>query len=219
MKRLRFIAIVLVGLLLGGLAVFIWGEGEPYYDGKALSYWVLQPPAYGGSILRLLETESITAIRTIGTNGLPILVRMVASHDGAIKSKFISLLNSQKLAHVHLYTDNEKQDSATFAFQILGTNALPAVPALSELTRNKYATVRFWALVALLQIHPAKTILLPILTRQLSDSDKRVQNSAAGYLAALYPEEAERLGLYKTFPQLNPAPFINPAKTSSSTNK
>ena len=222
MKRLRLTAILFVLLLLGWLAFLTWSEREPSYNGKALSEWLYQRRGYTNSAAGWIPIEdaSTAAVRAIGTNGLPTLVRMVASHDGTMKLKLMKLLNSQRLIRLRLHTEFEKQTSAATAFQILGTDALPAVPALIELTKHEYPAVRFYALESLMAINPDKSTLLPVLTNLLADTDEHIRLYARDDRIACSTDETERIAIYRKYIniQLGPVHGMSPELTRSTTN-
>jgi hypothetical protein len=223
MKRLRFILILLAAVVLGCTAVFTWAEKEPSYQGKTITEWLFQRELIRGVdqdyYVWTIGEKSVAAIEAIGTNALPTLLRMMASHDGAVKSKLINLLNSQSLVHLWLHTAEDRRRAAFYGFVFLGTNALPAVPALIALTKNKNWEVRACALRSLVEFHVGETTLLPVLTDLQSDSDTRVQMPAAGYLARLYPDEAERLGIYTKSPQLARFRSLNSSTNAPAASK
>ncbi len=82
-------------------------SAEPKYGGKSLTKWLkLYKEADEGTSD---ERQAIAAVRTIGTNALPQLVKWVAS------------------------ADLDEQSQAEKGFQILGPAAEPAVPSLGKM--------------------------------------------------------------------------------------
>ena len=89
----KFLASVLGGCLLGG--IFIWylyshRRVEPVYEGKSLSLWLEdldEETEFGvdvvtdGSGNDSILAPSGKAIRQMGTNALPVLVRMIGTRD------------------------------------------------------------------------------------------------------------------------------------------
>jgi hypothetical protein len=79
---------------------------------------------------------------------------------------------------------------AEAGFRMLGQDALPAVPALVQLTRHADSEIRLRALVSLGSIGLSKDALLPVLTERLKDADWQVRATAATLLQDKFPEEA-----------------------------
>src|SRR5689334_16661721 len=87
-KKGRGILLVFVGLVLACvLAVVVWpGEKEPVYEGRKLSAWVLQlnnPLGEWGTAKEMSEASN--AIRSLGTNAVPWLLKWVAQEPSAFK--------------------------------------------------------------------------------------------------------------------------------------
>ena len=105
---------------------------------------------------------------------------------------------------------------ASMGFAMLGTNALPAVPALTLLTRDRDPGVRMCAFKCLVVILPLdRKTLVPILVRFGHDPDSGNRQEAARYmqllLITLTPEEAKKAGVFEAFPELQmPIDDANP---------
>lgn len=141
------------------------------------------------------EAECVAAIRAIGTNAVPTLLAMIAARDGAFKTRLIKIVNGQSVIHIRIHPDNERLATAAWAFLDLGSNALPAVPGLIELTGSPDALIRWQAMNTLEGIHADGSVLLPVLTNCLHDADADIRRKAASDLAASFPSEARRLGI------------------------
>ncbi|MDB6067363.1 MAG: repeat-containing protein [Pedosphaera sp.] len=98
--RRRWIQLALVGLILGvGFLVFRRHEDEPEYAGKPLSDWFRQyyrnaSPSGSRSLEPLPNLEAGDAIKAIGTNALPYLVKEALSEerDTAMRTNFFLIL-------------------------------------------------------------------------------------------------------------------------------
>jgi hypothetical protein len=157
-KRPRPILILLAVILLGCAALFFIGPKEPKYQGKTLTQWLYHefPRLSNGSYLELVgdrviycDDETDGAIVAIGTNGLPVLLRLLGARDGAIKTGFMKFANRQSVIKMHVHSAHEKHQAALLGFCWLGSNALSAVPELIKLTGDDNAEVREDALVCL----------------------------------------------------------------------
>src|SRR5690348_8561126 len=110
-KRRRNMLIILA---FAGLGIFAWvvlRQHEPSYQGKPLRVWL---EAYGASLPAWPDArdagkhqESAAAIVRIGTNGLPVLLRMLQAKDSAMKRNLVILARKQNLIPTHLNTDEE----------------------------------------------------------------------------------------------------------------
>jgi HEAT repeat protein len=190
----------------GGRKVVI--DGEPSYNGKRLSTWLMQRPNENG-----LSPEAQEAIRQMGTNAIPALLARLVYRD----AKFGLL-------------DNEAAMEAIGGFYVLGARGEPALPELQELVNrpdrdlalyaliasscvgtnavsvavgaltNRHADVRNQALCLLwdgpLQsCRQARKAAVPQIIRLLHDPDSSARENSTNALKAIDPEAAARLGI------------------------
>jgi hypothetical protein len=111
---------------------------EPTFKGKPLRFWLDQlVRSRMSGVPAVLDTdktgEAQAAIRAIGTNAIPTLLRMVRAHDSPIKHRLILLSLRQSVIPVHWHTDGEYHFQAAAAFQVLGRSASPAAPELMDI--------------------------------------------------------------------------------------
>lgn len=124
-NRLGQCAVILSAGLLCRIMVCAAPAVEPEYQGKALSEW-----------LAVEDREARQeAIREIGTNGLPVLVDLVSVAEKN-RRKVAGQIKSKDIKDALLGRKPEYREAvrgmAVDAFAILGTNAEPAVPQLSQ---------------------------------------------------------------------------------------
>src|ERR1700722_2327691 len=145
MKRLRIIFILLAILLIGVLVIYLVQPKEPEYQGRKLSTWirVYQEQQKSSADLNLADpnravpmTAAERAIKEIGTNALPTLLRWLQIRDSTLKTKLNSLLERQSFIKLRYPPASRMQDMAIAGLRILGTNALPAVPNLTQFVRS-----------------------------------------------------------------------------------
>src|SRR5580765_975729 len=96
--RKREVYLMVGVLVVGGVlvAVFAGREREPEYGGKRLSEWVrrIGTTSAGGRVRRMgIDTAEMEAIRHIGTNALPYLVRFMRYEQPQWKAKLYGNLN------------------------------------------------------------------------------------------------------------------------------
>jgi hypothetical protein len=199
MNRRRIIVIVSAVLLLGGLAVYHWPTREPVHDGKTLTEWLE---------IYMTGTNNPAcefAIRTIGTNGIPTLLKLSSARDlPGVESYYAFIQKRGKWAHVQRPSERKHQ-LALCGFNVLGSTATPASPALMRLvTAGNTENMKLVALMSLLAIKPDKATIIPFLTRCVGDTDRTFARTAASQFRHWYPAEAEKAGVYKMFPDLRP---------------
>jgi len=123
---------------------------EPAYNHKSLTRWLkTYEKARPGS---LEEAQSTTAIRHIGTNGVPVLMAMLTNGDINV------------------------QQSAVHGFEILGELGSPAVPALTNLLYGTNPVVNLLAANSLGYIGVAA---LPALMSALTNRSYNIATLAA----------------------------------------
>ncbi len=134
MKNSRLLAALVLAGLFGVVAViYLTRPREPVYDGKPVSYWVR-----GLASIQMTHSEaSNKAFQHIGTNGLPVLIKMLRTKDSKVKLWLRNLYHKQSLVHHHFTLAEEDRISAVLGFSELGSLAKPAVPALLDLLADE----------------------------------------------------------------------------------
>ncbi|MDB6123438.1 MAG: hypothetical protein JWQ71_2431 [Pedosphaera sp.] len=207
MKRRRLILIIVAALLLGGLAFYLSRPKEPSYQDKTLTEWLrkldkeIRPlPVVDPNAPEL--ADSVKAIRSIGTNGIPTLLKLLNAKDfpaATLAERVAQRIGCTPFQILHA---EEKRELANWGFMVLGAQAHCAVPALIQFIKRAPADSKGWAISCLSGVKPDKELLLPILTQSMDDSDYHVARVAATTIHICYPEEAEKAGVYKMLPHL-----------------
>ena len=202
MKKRRRIAFVgLVAILLAVATWFALRPREPEYQGKMLSTWLKQTGAWvavsseESSFLTQPEFEArkqevATALRNMGTNALPHLVRRLSQDQepSALRKAIVWLNESQKVVKVRLPGVPPWEMYASEAFRLLGTNAEPAIPELAKLLQQERTSLI--AADCLFSIGPAS---LPTFIQALTNSSDRVQNLSLQILGDFGPAAREAI--------------------------
>jgi len=142
------LALVGLGIVIGGIVLLSRPEREPEYGGKRLSEWVEQ---IGGKTIGFRgpsDTERM-AIGTIGTNAIPYLLEWILYEQPRWKDDLYAYLNSE---FGWSLKDNllARAKGAVNAFETLGPNAAIAIPELARLmTCSNEGEVRTRAVDAL----------------------------------------------------------------------
>ena len=173
-RRGRFLAPCL-GVVALGLAVWlfypelvrglVYPHREPVERGKRLGVWLDRYrksfPAVGESAHDGAREDAEGAIRKIGTNALPALLKMVQAKDSAVSKMVVRVFGLPSEDYYHTQSAD--------GFSILGTGAKPAVRDLIRALDDKGAGVRACAAKCLGAIGPQANEALPRLRQLFRD--------------------------------------------------
>ncbi len=226
MKRLPIIAIILAMILICWLMTCYGAAREPQYQGRTLSEWLEQAQT---AYVKCADHEHPerdpeylvckVAINQMGTNCLPFLLDDLLAKESKIRPEISALARqpavaslltrkwTEKLRMIEVKGKNSTLQLhiyALYGFAALEENAKPAEPALLKLTGGTDRDQRFWGFCAFATTKPAKEVFLPVAIRLMKDPDEEIRTTSAGTIQNLYPEEAERAGVYAAFPELRP---------------
>jgi hypothetical protein len=139
MWRIRVAAITALVLVALGTVLCIVSrprEPEPVYRGKTLRYWLSDFWPGRGPTPAELEQDKL-AVRQIGTNAIPVLLRWIAAKDGPFKQKMVTWIDRHRWVPFRLESSVDKSMLAVSGFGILGkTQAGSAIPVLVEIIRK-----------------------------------------------------------------------------------
>lgn len=195
-KRLRRYTVVGVLLLAVAvalvLALGLCNPAEPVYEGKSLSLWLDDYYKFtyvsGTQDNPVARKKAQEAIRQIGTNGLPTVLRMIkARKPSPVVLKLLELAGSRSLYRI-LYnrSASHSHDEADLAFQVLGTNAACAVPDLIRIcTQPRYPASQEYAVRALGHIGPAAKAAIPMLLDDFAHTNGDVRCAAVSAVVGI----------------------------------
>jgi hypothetical protein len=177
--RLRIFSLICCGVALPCLVLFIGSLAEPRYRGRSLSHWLL---AYRVNYLEhpVEQREAAEAVRQIGTNALPCLLKWVRYQEPAWRTRvYMQIWRIKwnkpkrwifKLAEPLKPCRPERPDAlARTGFEILGPAAEPALPELIALASDPHPACRVSTVIyCAAQIGPAS---FPPLTNILTSSN------------------------------------------------
>jgi hypothetical protein len=173
MKRWRTIVISAVATIaLVSLLVFVFWprEREPRYDGKKLRDWLeLTSNAQE-------QQRAQKAIQEIGTNALPWLLKWIKHEPWHFKKhgSLIALLPAPLRDRISA-TGWDQTALATKGFEVLGSQASPAIPGLVTIVRGEQMGAAFVAVEALVDIgEPA----IPALQKVIADPQWLLRRNA-----------------------------------------
>ena len=110
-KRVQ-IALAVLLLAGGGVVLLQLLEREPVYQGKRLTEWLLSYnvnlviPDSGENVRKMAQwTEADEAVRQIGINAVPTLLRLLRKKDSPLMLHVLALAQKQHLVKVrHIFT-------------------------------------------------------------------------------------------------------------------
>ncbi|PYJ84023.1 MAG: hypothetical protein DME22_14180 [Verrucomicrobia bacterium] len=177
----RYQKLVLILLGVAGAALLfgvLLRSREPAYQGKRLSAWLSDlartPYPESGS------GRAAEAIRAIGTNAVPYLVKNLKSKDPRFMERIILWTRKQTLVRPPLRLASERRHAACDALFILGDKAKGAIPIITALLDDKdLSGDAFFALFAI------GTNSIPVLREACRDGKRYIRTQAAWLLGKL----------------------------------
>ena len=188
MKRRRLIGLAVLGVcLLAGVVVVRRGMRDPLYQGKTIKTWALQIIASDAET----HARSVALFRTMGTNAVPGLIRLLESRDPMwCKALWRATMNLSPKLRVRLlrHTRGAEQEldhqAAARALQLIGPDAKAAVPALARVLHGQERVARWDAAYALASIGKDA---VPALVAALNDQDPEARTAAITALLHIGP--------------------------------
>lgn len=174
----KFAKFGLLLLLACAATLIVLRTREPRYHGRRLTSWLQQYTDLSQSETNRW-TEARDAIRAIGAKrSLPILLKLITARDGAFRKWAMELSDKFNLRFLHWHDETESHISGLAGFEVLGSNAAPALGTLTKLLNDKNNA--FMAARCLEHIgKPAEAALCQCLTNQ----DWRVRSLSVSALA------------------------------------
>ena len=129
-RRTRQLALLALLLVLAIVALLNLPNGlwEPGYQGKSLAHWVHDLDSTSSQE----KTNAVFAIRHIGTNALPFLVRRLNVRDSGLKLWCEKILARQRWVRIHFRDNYQLHHEAMRALAILGPEARSAIPDVAR---------------------------------------------------------------------------------------
>ncbi len=173
-KKGRIVVVALAFLALGGVVwvLMTLQATEPVCQGKRLSAWLATYPEALSSTNKQRVGQTDEAIRHIGTNAIPTLLRMLRARDSALTLKLLALAQKQHIVKIHYTPAWQRNLQAALAFGALGAEGKAAVPALTNIyDENISPGSQFAVVTALGNIGPAAREAEPFLLRVATDTN------------------------------------------------
>lgn len=176
--------VALPGLLVA-LAVWSWTPREPSWEGRSLSSWLkdFKPPSMGNPSAADEQSAAAAerAVRGMGTNCLPFLLRRIAQRDPTPPEKMLLKLEERlekESINIPWTRTQTRMDVRVFgayrAVQALGHQAAPIVPDLQRWMCSSNVNLAYTGAILLGYIHPEGTAVLIAASTNRTLPDRRV---------------------------------------------
>ena len=186
-KTFRTLLLVLLVCLTGFLAWQFLHSREPVYQGKPLTAWLEQFSTnhftHRGGVA---DKQAEEAIRQIGTNALPLLLKLITSKDSPFKKRMEAILPKRWQGPLVSRQAWDRQMLGAYGFVALGTVAEPAVRTLIDLASGTDPDIRYFAVYALGHLGSAAKPAIPLLIKRLEDPVEHVRGDAMNGLAGIH---------------------------------
>ncbi len=132
-------------MLCSGLVLAFFAFREPAYGGKSLTQWVEAYVSTEGLDSPSTKPDPADAIRQIGPEALPYLVKWIGDEPPPWKTKLDAAVNFVRdLVKPSLGSTDERDlraEGAKEAFYVIGAQAQPAIRDLARLANNPKASL------------------------------------------------------------------------------
>ncbi len=183
-KKRRILLAVLLAALGGIILWRVDQPRDPMYQGRSLSQWLKE---YDPRIFINNKEEVDDAIRHIGTNAIPTLLKMLRSKDNVVKAAAVKQAERANLIWISLA--EERDVEAAQGFEVLGASAKDAVPALVEIYKQRISPdsemATAWALGC---IGPAAKKAIPQLLEAATNANTVLRQCAIESLGRIRSE-------------------------------
>jgi HEAT repeat protein len=175
-------------LLILLLAAAAWRAAsmrEPIYQGKTLSTW-LEGCDASKWVGKDWQTAT-NAVRQIGTNSFPSLLRKLRRHDSELSLKLVALAKRQHFIKIRHIAAEAEHHKAAAGFEALGSEAKGAVPGLIRVFEaNISADSQSETATSLGWIGPAAEQAVPCLLAGATSTNREVRRYSVWALGQIH---------------------------------
>ena len=164
----RLLLLLMAVAIVAGFFVCSRKAAEPRYQGRSLSHWLEELDYSLPSYNNTNAAQAWKAVGAIGTNALPQLIRMLRSHDSALRKSVLAVYSKQKMVKFSFLVPAEKiQWRGARGIYALGKEGKAAAPDLIALLQHPDSWTREGAVWALGRIGPDAADAVPALINTL----------------------------------------------------
>jgi hypothetical protein len=134
-KRAYIVLAVLAVALVGVTMWRVWQQREPVYKGRTLTSWLMRYWSTNNTEVWIGpgDLEVKQAVRQMGTNAIPTLLRLLQAKDSALKRRTMALLKREHIIAKDYIPAAFWHQTGMYGFYVLRTNAQSALPRLIEI--------------------------------------------------------------------------------------
>jgi hypothetical protein len=186
--RFRIAFAILVVATMGGLVRQLLkpSEPEPVFQGTPLSVWLTGFDEKSNGP-RPDYRAAREAVRQIGTNAIPALMRMLRAKDSALTLKLIRLVAKQPIIKIHYVPASTRNLEAAAALETLGAQAQDAVPQLIEMF-DRIPSRQSEIAIILGCIGPPAKEAIPSLLRGTNNTNSSLRADSVFALGGIHSE-------------------------------
>jgi HEAT repeat protein len=178
-KRVQ-IALAVLAVALLGVVWQVLRPREPIYHGKVLSSWLADLDLESAHS----PEKAAQAVRAIGTNGFPALIKMLCTKDPLWKRGLIAFNDRQSFIQLRISQADVVRYRAVQGYGALGAAGKGTVPALIQIIDSEpSAEVRSDVAAALGAIGPQARAAIPVLLKAAGDQNPTLRRNAIFALA------------------------------------
>jgi hypothetical protein len=187
-RRILFAVLLVAVVCLIAWLVLRSNNSEPIYQGRRLSYWL---QGYEPGSRSPTPYEANEAVRKIGTNSIPTLLRFLRKTDSKFRVALASLIAKQHIFKKNLKLAEVYNYEAILGIQALGPMASNAVPDLIKIYQenrvtpfnNKLTVSQLFA-----EIGPGAKDAIPVLIADAASSNLVLRSGAVWTLGQLHSD-------------------------------
>jgi len=145
---------------------------EPVYQGKPLTLWLDE-----GRRHDWLSPMAQTAVRTMGSRAVPVLLDMAEIRDSPFRRSLAHLAEEYDWHNIRIRPYDQSLEMTYYGFKLLGPATKPAIPRLIRLLHSDAPETRGLAAVCLGEIGPDAKQAVPALIEYLTVESRCRTNS------------------------------------------
>ena len=184
-KRLSWVTLLVAAIGLATFCVWNFRRSEPVYQGKSVSEWFGQfhaVRAAGRGLDEEAEEEAVRALRTIGTNAVPYLVRAAFSpvRDSMLRNSFERIWRRLHPTSAPILMGEGIRGEAAYVLRRIRPPAKTILPLLTDALHGADVPDRRQALILLGTVGEGAEEGVPYLTAALKSRASSFRMAISG---------------------------------------
>jgi HEAT repeats len=186
-KHPRIALALLLLTMIGGIAWLALHPDDPTYKGKRLSVWLEGYNVVNRPSEPIRAQEAYEAVRHIGTNAIPTLLRRLRAKDSKLTLQLVALTKKQHFYKFKFKAAKDLNREGYYGFMTLGSDGKDAVPELIRMYEQDHSTEsRYLVVSALGFIGPTAEQAVPMLVQSLGDTNWEARCQVIGVLGQIH---------------------------------